>query len=253
MIALVDKYRPATIDGFRGLDRQKRILAKFAGAPYSSAWLLVGSSGIGKTTMGMALADTVGGQLHHIPSRKCDLATVEQTVDNCYYAPFFGGRFHTVLVDEADQMTKPAQLAFLSVLDSTAPPPDTIFVFTANDMTKLEERFVSRCRVIEFSSDEVNIVEMLEYIWSQESMGRGPKPNYEAIKKRANGNVRRAIMDLELELIELPAPEPQEIKTETLWFNDAGESLPWDVIKARLDSGDFDGIHFKEVPVAIAA
>jgi DNA polymerase III delta prime subunit len=42
------------------------------------------------------------------------------------------GRMHLVLIDEADGMTNPAQLALLSKLDATAFPPNTIFVFTCN-------------------------------------------------------------------------------------------------------------------------
>ena len=204
---LVNKYQPKMISEFLGLQRPKRILNTFEQAPYSSAWLLVGPSGLGKTTMALALSHQIGGQLHHIPSRKCDLATVEKTVFDCHYYPF-EGRFHTALVDEADQMTKPAQLAFLSVLDSTAPPPDTIFVFTANDTTKLEDRFLSRCRVVEFTADEIDWEDMLSTIWNQEAMER-PAPNWQPIINAARGNVRTAIMALETELMDYEPPKPK--------------------------------------------
>jgi DNA polymerase III delta prime subunit len=49
-------------------------------------------------------------------------------------------------------MSYPAQLAFLSNLDATAFPPNTIFIFTCNATQSLEKRFLSRCRMIEFSS-----------------------------------------------------------------------------------------------------
>ena len=62
------------------------------------------------------------------------------------------GGFHLVLVDEADKMSNAAQLHFLSKLDATAFPPQTIFVFTCNTTDGLEARFLSRTRQIEFSS-----------------------------------------------------------------------------------------------------
>lgn len=62
------------------------------------------------------------------------------------------GGFHVVLADEADQMTNAAQLALLSKLDSTDPAPNTIWIFTANDTQRLERRFLSRCKLLEFSS-----------------------------------------------------------------------------------------------------
>jgi len=42
--------------------------------------------------------------------------------------------------DEADRMSKAAQLHLLSKLDATAFPPNTIFIFTANATDGLEDR-----------------------------------------------------------------------------------------------------------------
>lgn len=199
---LVERYRPTTISAFTGVDRPKRILSAFAAAPYSSAWLLHGPSGLGKTTMALALAETLGGQLHHIASRECNLDTVQRCVDACHYVPW-SGRWHCVVVDEADQMSTAAQHAFLSVLDSTNPPPDSVFVFTSNSLAKLEERFISRCRPIEFSGADLDLVALLRSIWKAEAEGR-EGPDFEAIAMRAKTNVRAAIMDLEVELMIAP-------------------------------------------------
>jgi DNA polymerase III delta prime subunit len=243
MQSLVDKYQPETLAAFNGLKRPKALLSKLADKPFSSAWLLVGASGLGKTTMGLALQKQMGGQLHHIASRQCDLETVNNTLRNCHYKPMFGD-WNFVLVDEADQMTKPAQLAFLSALDATGFPPQTVFVFTANDTAKLEDRFLSRCRVVEFSSDDIDMEELLRYIWSQEAMN-APAPDYSRIAKSAAGNVRTAIMNLELELLMIEdAPKPA---TRTMWIDHEGAELAWEAIQNRLATNDFSGITFKDV------
>lgn len=211
---LVDKYRPKTLAGFAGVDRPKAILSKFVAAPYSSAWLFVGPSGCGKTTMAMAMCESIGAQLHHIPSRSCDLATVERTVQSCHYVPMFGSGFHLVLIDEADQMSKPAQHSFLSVLDATNPPPNTIFVFTANETKGLEDRFVSRCRTLEFDADGIDMSKFLQAVFKAEAEEHGIDPmkldvamwpKFGEIVKRAKGNVRKAMMDLEMDISLLPA------------------------------------------------
>jgi replication-associated recombination protein RarA len=148
--SLADKYRPRTIADFVGLEKPKKILRKFAANPYPSAWLFVGPPGVGKTTMALALAETLSAELHHIPSQQCNVSAVEDVIRQCWYVPLCG--FHLVLVDEADRMSNAAQLQFLSKLDATAYPPQTIFVFTCNAIEGLEPRFLSRTRQLEFSS-----------------------------------------------------------------------------------------------------
>lgn len=107
--------------------------------------------------MALAICKAVAGELHHTTSQSCDLATVKTVTEGCQYYPRVfetgqAGRFHFVLVDEADRMSYPAQLAFLSKLNGTAFPPNTIFVFTCNAVDSLENRFFSRCRRVDFSS-----------------------------------------------------------------------------------------------------
>src|ERR1700680_4446996 len=128
--SLPEKYRPRTLADFVGLITVKKVLTNFAAKPFpNAAFLFVGSSGVGKTSVGIALCEMLRGELHHIPSQQCNLANIEDTVRQCYYVPK-NGTFHVVLVDEADQMSKAAQLALLSKLDATAFPPSTIFIFT---------------------------------------------------------------------------------------------------------------------------
>lgn len=116
---LTEKYQPRKIGDFIGLEGPKRLFSHLLKAPRPVAVLLVGSPGCGKTTLGMAFADELPGTLHHISSQKCDVATLDRLNDLCQYYPS-RGKFHVVLVDEADQMTEKAQLQLLSRLDGTA-------------------------------------------------------------------------------------------------------------------------------------
>src|SRR5216684_612577 len=85
--SLAEKYRPHSLGEFVGLDKPKKILSKFAEAPYPSAWLFVGPSGTGKTSMALALCKAIAGELHHIPSQSCDLETVRKMTEQCHYYP----------------------------------------------------------------------------------------------------------------------------------------------------------------------
>ena len=198
--ALTEKHRPRAFAEFVGLDKPKAILSKLASAPFPSAWLFVGPSGTGKTTMALALADMMPAELHHVPSQECNVGNLENVIRMCWYVPQAGKRVHLVLVDEADQMTPAAQLALLSKLDSTAFPPATIFVFTCNSTERLQERFLSRCRVIEFTGPNGELAPYLAHIWELEAPRSIPDSDTLA-KLAASGNVRDALMRLELELM----------------------------------------------------
>ena len=206
--SLAERYQPQTISQFVGLEKAKRILAKFAETPYPSAWLFVGPSGTGKTSMALTICKAVVGELHHIPSQSCDLATVKAVTDRCHYYPRIQetgqpGKFHFVLADEADRMTAAAQLAFLSKLDGTAFPPNTIVCFTCNSVDSLEARFLSRCRRVDFSSYGMSegIVGLLQQVWDAETDGSTARPNFARLAKDSLNNVRDALMTLETEIL----------------------------------------------------
>lgn len=199
MQSLVEKYRPRKIADFVGIAEPKAAMGALARSPYASAWLLTGAPGLGKTTIAQALFEMIGGQQQHIPARMCDLETVQRVTESCNYVPLMGG-FNLVLCDEIDKASMPAQSAWLSTLDSTRMPPDTIFVFTSNNLEKLEERFVSRCRHLEFTApNDEDLRLFLARVWASET--RASSPDLAAIVEKAKGNVRNALMLLEVKLL----------------------------------------------------
>ncbi len=127
---LATKYQPKRVADFL-CEKPRRIMSNFVRNPYPSEWYFLGASGTGKTTMALAMASEIPAELHHIASKECTLETVNAIVKQGYYMPRMANdwkpcKLHLVLIDEADQMSYPAQLAFLSKLDATAKPPNTV-------------------------------------------------------------------------------------------------------------------------------
>ncbi len=218
---LVDKYQPQTVAEFL-CDKPRKIMSGFLHNPYPSAWFFLGPSGTGKTTMALALAKQIPAELHHIASKECTLEAVQTIARQCHWMPRMADdwtpcKLHLVLVDEADQMSGAAQLAFLSLLDATRWPPNTMFIFTGNSIAGLEDRFMSRVKLVEFSSYGLNaeIAKLLARVWAIEA-GDATPPNFARIVKDAKNNVREALNTLEVELMMVEPTEPESSATENI-------------------------------------
>lgn len=203
MQQLTEQFRPHSIEDFIGLDKPKRLCKRLRDDPYPSAYLFIGEPGLGKTTMALALGETMPAEIHHVPSQDCNLDRLRTVVGTCHYVPRLDCKMHLVLVDEADQMSEAAQLYLLSKLDSTCFPPQTIFIFTANSTDRLQPRFLSRCQRVEFSSygNAKDAAALLELAWEMEAPKDAATPNFARIVKEATGNIRQSLMQLQNELL----------------------------------------------------
>ena len=197
---LSERYRPQRIADFAGLTEAKKVLSGFAARPTNAGFVFVGTAGTGKTSMAFALAREIQGFVHHIKAGRCTVEAVRDVAYSCWYVPPRGFSRHVIIVDEADLMSAAAQADVLSYLDGTSTIPDTVWVFTCNSTERLSERFLSRNRVLPFTTYgiQADAAKLLESVWARES--NGPAPNCARLIKEQNGNIRAALMALEMRL-----------------------------------------------------
>jgi replication-associated recombination protein RarA len=203
--SLSEKYRPRDLADFIGLEKPKKVLTNFAAKPFpNAAFLFVGPSGSGKTSAALALCEMILGELHHVPSQNCNLATIEDVARQCHYVPR-NNTLHVVLIDEIHAASKAAQMALLSKTDRTAFPPSTVFIGTCTTLDGIDAALLSRFMQLPFSSHGMakEIAGLLESVWIAEAGETTEKPNFLRMAQDSRNNVRDAVNSLQVELLAL--------------------------------------------------
>lgn len=215
------KYQPKRVQDFCGMATPKKVMRALLDNPRPCSLLFIGPPGSGKTTMGMAFASQLGAGLIHLASARMTVDTVTDTLDRIQYLPPKGWGW-VVVADEAEGMSRQAQLALLSALDGTAclkpsfgggmvqgKPLNVIWIFTCNGSgefgidppASFEPRFLSRCLKLQFDAHKLNgdLTNFLSTVWREET--DAPLPNIKQIALNAAGNVRDALQAMDLELL----------------------------------------------------
>ena len=107
--------------------------------------LFHGPAGVGKTTMAHAFADYTERPIHIFNASSKATRGIE-FIETDISPIARSGIDSIILLDEADQITKPAQMALKGVLENCS----CIFILTCNNMTGLIEPLVSRCQPFAF-------------------------------------------------------------------------------------------------------
>jgi DNA polymerase III delta prime subunit len=159
----VQKYRPAALEGLAGQPAAVRFLSALVDylreSHGSAAVVLHGPPGTGKTTAAWAIARRLGcdveqaelGGTVEIASGQQDGRAVVDLAAALRLRPMCGSGWRVAIVNEADAMTRQAELVWLDVLENL--PPRVVVIFTTNSLEGMSERFQSRCQVVEFRAD----------------------------------------------------------------------------------------------------
>ena len=123
--------------------------------------LFHGPAGVGKTSMAHAFAEYTERPIHIFNASSKATRGIE-FIETDVSPLARSGVDCIILLDEADQITKPAQMALKGVLENCA----CIFILTCNNMAGLIDPLVSRCQSFGFEpiTDDASKVALLKII-----------------------------------------------------------------------------------------
>ncbi len=148
----VEQYRPKKIDDCILPDNLKKPFQGFVEQGEIPNLLLLGSAGVGKTTVAKALCEEIGAS--YIVINGSDEGRFIDTVRNrvktfASTVSLVGGAPHkVVIIDEADNTTHDVQLSLRAFVEEFH--SNCRFIFTCNFQNKIIEPLHSRCTVVDF-------------------------------------------------------------------------------------------------------
>lgn len=212
----VKKYRPETLEDYRGASNQKKELKEWAEnwGSGDKPVLLHGQAGTGKTSLVEALANDLGLEL--VETNASDVRTKsalkEELKEATRQASFFGGD-KLILIDEVDGMSGSDRggIAELKEIISESRFP---VIMTANDAYDQKIRPLRNIsKQVKLDSVHTNSINAhLKWILEQEGIDYD-EGAVKRVARRAGGQMRSAINDLESVALGREKLEKQHIET----------------------------------------
>lgn len=201
----VEKYRPKKLSEIIGLKHIVESLQAFLKNPKTMPHLLLaGIPGTGKTTVALCIARELFGDnwktftLELNASDERGINTVRERVKGFsrYSRASFGNiPFALIILDESDQMTRPAQTALRRIMETSS--RTSRFILICNYSNKIIEPIQSRCAIFRFSKlDEAAMIEHIKNIAERENLQLS-KNVAQKIIEYSDGDLRYAINSLQ--------------------------------------------------------
>jgi replication factor C large subunit len=198
----VEKYRPASLDDFRGssktVEQVRDWVANWSSDQNEKALLLHGPPGSGKTSLVHALADAMDRELFETNASEARTKdAVQEKLAQAVKQRSFTGKEKIILIDEVDGMGRSdrgGKKIINRLLGETRFP----IILTANDPYDSGMQSIrNKATVVELGGVHTNsIAARLREICEEEGVGYEDGA-MKAIARRADGDMRSAINDLE--------------------------------------------------------
>lgn len=157
------KYRPQTVKDLIVPENIKNLLQTYVNEGDIPNILFSSTAGRGKTSSAFALCNDIKADVMYING------SVENSIDTLRYKVMqfattssFADNGKVVIIDECERLSAPAQDGMKAMIEQTE--SNCRFILTTNNISKLIEPIISRCRVIDYNfSSEVKKNLIIDY------------------------------------------------------------------------------------------
>ena len=193
-----EKYRPTSLSEMVGCKRFVDDANEWVDTELPPALLFVGPPGTGKTSGAGALARDALGEYFDPVNYYVTNASDDRGIDfirelkHIARQGGLGTQRKIILLDEADNLTGPAQKALRQIMETTS--DCSVFILTANDAGSLHDAIRDRCLTYEFKphSDE-DAQHLFRRIHEQEGLPDTWLESYGSLNRLCGGSLRTSI------------------------------------------------------------
>lgn len=171
MSDLTNKYRPAKLAEVFGHTSVCKSIFKVLVEKLTHAFLFVGPSGVGKTTLARIIAEEVGCDPHNVI--EVDAATftsidaMRGITERLAYSALGSSPNRVVIIDEAQGLSKQAWQSLLKNVEE--PGPNTWWIFCSTDPGKIPDTIKTRCTCYELKALRPDdLFDLAEYVLKAE-------------------------------------------------------------------------------------
>ena len=195
MSQLTQKYRPTKWSELVGQEAVVKSLKAVLTRDTVRSILLIGDSGLGKTSVARIIAKTVGcvkfDLREYNAANNNGIDAMREIVNISYYGGFGGSGVKAIILDECHALSSQAWKTLLKPLEE--PSEHVYWILCTTEAEKIPTTIETRCATFLFRPIKVDVIyDLLKFVAKSEGF-KTPKDVLDLIARQSCGSPRRAL------------------------------------------------------------